>query len=502
MNEILDQIRAIVGADHVATGAAIHQDDTHDECLTVTPVRPAGVVRPGTTAEVAAVLRCCNEAGVTVTARGAGSGLSGACVGVPDGLVMAFDRMAEVIRIDVADQMAVVQPGITLAALDDALAPYDLVYPVEPGEPSATVGGTVATNAGGMRAVRYGVTRQHVVGLQMVLASGTVLRSGGRLAKLSTGYDLTQLVVGSEGTLALVTEVTIRLQPRPKARATILAPFADLPTLAAAIPAVTGSGVDPLMLEYLDVLSMTGVTQAAGIDLAVDPAVGTRTNAYLIVALQSRSSEHLQDDVELTGAILTNHGALDVYVLSPRAGADLVTARERAFFAARSAGADDIVDVVVPRSAMSDLLLEAASLGAASGSLVTGCGHAGDGNIHLSIFQPNSQRRQDLIHQIFRHALDAGGAISGEHGLGRAKRDAFLALADPNHLALLDQIKAVFDPRGILGPGVGPARDSRRAEAAPGVSAGTDVGPGGDAQRHDANRHLAGLAGATGEVAP
>ncbi len=465
MSALIDELRDIVGSRNVAAGDAVADDDTHDECLTVDPVRPIAVVRPESTGEVAAVLAACDRARVPVTARGAGSGMSGAAVGLPDGIVVAFDRMARILHVDEANQVAVVQPGVTLTQLDEALAPAGLVYPVEPGEPGATIGGTVATNAGGMRAVRHGVTRNHVLGLELALASGEVVRTGGRMVKLSTGPDLTQLVIGSEGTLALVTEVTLRVRRRLPARATLLAPFADLDTLSAAIPGLVASGVDPLMLEYLDVLAMAGVTQASGIDLGVPAEVRDRAAAYLLVALESRSDDLLDADVELAGTILQDQGALDVYVLEPSVATELVTARERAFFAAKAAGAHDIVDAVVPRAAIPELLAAAGRLAATTGSLVTGCGHAGDGNVHLSVFQPDPGTRHDLLDELFRTAVSLGGAVSGEHGLGRAKRAAYAALADPVLLALHEQVKRAFDPNGILNPGVGPAGLAPAAEA-------------------------------------
>lgn len=470
MTDVVDDIRGIVGAAGVTAGADVHEDDTHDECLTVPAVRPLAVVRPTSTAEVAAVVALCDARGVRVTARGSGSGLSGAAVGEAGGIVMAFDRMNRILDLDTVNHVAVVQPGVTLAQLDEAAAAVGLVYPVEPGEPGASIGGTVATNAGGMRAVRYGVTRHHVLGLELVLADGTVLRTGGKLVKLSTGTDLTQLVIGSEGTLALVTEVVLGLRRRPAARATLLAPFATLEVLATAIPALVGSGLDPLLLEYLDALTLAGVTQAAGVALGLPETVRDTAQAYLMVGLEARTADHLEADVETAGGLLGDLGALDVYVLEPTSAADLITARERAFYAAKAAGADDIVDMVVPRAAIPALLAEAAELAATSGSLVTGCGHAGDGNVHLSVFQPDGQRRHALIDQLFRAALARGGAVSGEHGIGRAKRQAFAALADPALLALQRGIKAVFDPRGTLGPGVGPpdpgaAQDAQAAPA-------------------------------------
>lgn len=462
---IVRDLAAIVGAAHVSSGMAISDDDTHDECLTVGPVRPLAVVRPATTAEVAAVVSYCDDHGVGVTARGGGTGLAGACIGHRAGIVVAFDRMAQVLEVHEADQMAVVQPGVTLAQLDEALASYELFYPVQPGEASATVGGTVATNAGGMRAVRFGVTRNHVVGLELVLASGRVLRCGGRLAKISAGYDLTQLVIGSEGTLALVTEVTIRLQRRPAAQVTLLAPFGDLPTLTRALAPLVASGVEPSMAEYVDALSMAGITAAAGIELGVDPSVAQRATAYLVVGLQGRDAAQLDDDSAVVGTLLGQHGALEVYVLPSSAAGALVEARERAFFAAKAAGADDIVDVVVPRSSIPDLLARAADLAAESGALMTGCGHVGDGNVHLSVFQPDKSSRDRLLEQIFAYAVGLGGAVSGEHGIGRAKQQVFATFADPTHLALLRQIKAVFDPQGTLGPGVGPVAATAPAPA-------------------------------------
>ncbi|HVC68196.1 MAG TPA: FAD-binding oxidoreductase, partial [Acidimicrobiales bacterium] len=231
-----DRLAAAVGAAHVDLGDAVGDDLCHDEALGVAPVRPTAVVRPGSTADVAAVVRAAGELGVPVTARGSGTGLSGAAVPVPGGIVVSFERMDSILEIDVANQVAVVEPGVTLAELDAALAPLGLVYPVFPGEQSASLGGNVSTNAGGMRAVKYGVTRHHVLGLEAVLGTGEVIATGGRFVKSTSGYDLTQLIVGSEGTLALVTRAVLRLHPRPVHQATLLAPFSTVEQVAEAVP--------------------------------------------------------------------------------------------------------------------------------------------------------------------------------------------------------------------------------------------------------------------------
>jgi glycolate oxidase len=453
MGDITQLLGDIVGAANVLSGDAIHDDHTHDEALTVVPVLPEAVVLPGSTAEVAAIVQLAVEHGVPLTARGSGTGLSGASVPVEGGVVVAFDRMAAILELDLENHVAVVQPGVTLEQLDGATAAHGFVYPVFPGESSASLGGNVATNAGGMRAVKYGVTRHQVLGLEVVLGSGEVLRTGGRYVKSTTGYDLTQLIIGSEGTLALVTEATVRLYPRPAHAATVLAPFATLEEITAAVPTIVASGIGPLLVEYIDLVSMSGITTAAGLDLGIADEIREQALAYLVVVLEHRDAARLDEDVEELATLVSELGALEVYVLPPHAGAQLIEARERAFWAAKAAGADDIIDMVVPRSAMATYMATVSTLAGATGSLVVGCGHAGDGNVHLSVFQGDAATRDRLIHDIFAAGMALGGAISGEHGVGTAKKRYLAELEDPAKLALLRRIKAAFDPAGILNPG-------------------------------------------------
>ena len=210
---VVDLMAEVVGAGHVLTGERIHPDYCRDEALSVPAVTPGAVVRPADATQVAEILRIATAHAVPVTARGSGTGLSGAAVPQPGGLVLSMERMNNILEIDTDNHVAVVQPGVTLTQLDEAVAAHGLTYPVYPGELSGSLGGNVATNAGGMRAVRYGVTRSQVLGLEAVLATGEVIRTGGKLVKASTGYDLTQLIIGSEGTLAVVTEAVLRLYP-------------------------------------------------------------------------------------------------------------------------------------------------------------------------------------------------------------------------------------------------------------------------------------------------
>ncbi len=361
--------------------------------------------------------------------------------------------MNRIIEIDIDNHVAVVQPGVTLEQLDRATAEYGLVYPVFPGESSASLGGNVATNAGGMRAIKYGVTRHQVLGLEVVLAGGEVIRTGGKFVKSSTGYDLTQLIIGSEGTLALVTEATLKLYPRPDHAATILAPFARLDDITTAVSRIIQSGVGPRVLEYIDSLTMASITANVGLDLGIPAGVRERGLAYLVVVLESIHEDRLNDDVSILGELLAALGAIDVYVLPPQAASRLIEAREKAFFVAKAAGANDIVDVVVPRAVVARYLLEVASLAQEHATLVVGCGHLGDGNVHLSVFQPDPERRHQILRALLRAGLDLGGAITGEHGVGTEKKQYLMELEDPTKLDLMRRIKAAFDPQGILGPG-------------------------------------------------
>jgi glycolate oxidase len=451
VTERQSELKDIVNGDVTFAGAHA-ESDLHDESLHQRTREPFAVARPHSSEEVVQLARWASRHEIPVTPRGSGTGLSGGATPVNGGLVISFDQMRALVRVDVRDHVAVVQAGITLRELNEQLLGTGLHYPVYPGELSGSLGGNVNTNAGGMRAVRHGVTRHHVLGLEVVLVDGTVLKTGGPVVKSSSGYDLTQLIIGSEGTLALVTEVTLKLSPVLTNSATMLVPFSDLRAVTRVVPELISSGLSPSILEYLDVLTMTSLSKGTDLHLGVNPDVARATAAYLIVVIETRTPEQLEGDLVAAAALVEDAGALDVYVLEGAAATQLIEARERVFWLTKSAGANEIIDVVVPRSSVPAFLEDVGELATRYGAFVAGCGHVGDGNVHLSIFQPDDEKRDALLLELFRAGLARGGAVSGEHGLGIDKRGPYLALADPALVELQRKIKHVFDPKGLLNP--------------------------------------------------
>jgi len=454
MNEVIGRLRAIVGEENVLAGDDIKEEYSCDEALTVEPCLPELVVKPGSPEEVAKILRLANEKRVPVTPRGGGTGLCGGCVAVSGGILLSLERMNRILEIDEENYVAVVEAGVVLADLYKAVEARGFCYPIYPGEESATIGGNVATNAGGMKAVKYGVTRHYVLGLEAVLPNGEIIQTGGKYVKVSTGYDLTQLLVGSEGTLAVVTKVILKLLSRPKARITLFAPFKDLNDGSRAVPVILKSGVIPVTIEFLEKLGLNAMEDYTGRKVPIRERVRDEAEAFLIIVMEGKNSEEALRDAEFVSDICMKRGAIDVFIPpTEKAGRELLELREKALYAARDAGATDLVDIVVPRGEIPNFVEQMHEISAKYATIIAGAGHAGDGNIHLAILEQDADKLSTVLKEIYKVGKNLGGTISAEHGIGSEKRRFLLEMEDKVKIELMRRIKKAFDPNNILNPG-------------------------------------------------
>ncbi|MFF0817699.1 FAD-binding oxidoreductase [Rhodococcus sp. NPDC003318] len=410
---------------------------------------PPVVLAPATTDEVAECLRVAADQGWTVVPRGAGSGLSGAANGDADTVVLSTHRMKSIVSIDPVERIAVVQPGVVTADLRAAVAERGLFYPPDPGSVAvSTIGGNVATNAGGMCCVKYGVTGDFVLGLEVVLADGRVMRTGRRTAKGVAGYDLTHLFVGSEGTLGVVTEITVRLLPAPREPLTLVATFGTLGAAGETVAAITASGVSVSMLEIMDRTTLLAVDRMAR--MGFDDG----TAAMLLVQSDATDAAAVLADVEKACV-----GAVDVAIGDdPAEGAQLLEARRLALPALEQLGDWLLDDVCVPRSRIVDLIRHIEGVAADEQLTIGVFGHAGDGNMHPTIIYDESDPASRAgalraFDRITRRALELGGTVTGEHGVGRLKKDWLARELDETAMAVHRTVRAALDPDGRLNPG-------------------------------------------------
>jgi glycolate oxidase len=450
-DQLVARLREALGEGNVLTGEE-RQSYSRDEAPRGAGALPEAVVRPGDTSAVAAVMKLANEHRVPVTARGAGTGLSGGAVPVHGGIVLSLERMNRILEIDHDNFVATVEPAVTLADLYEAVEAHQLYYPLYPGEKSATIGGNVATNAGGMRAVKYGVTRHFVLGLEAVLPSGEVVQTGGKYVKCSTGYDLTQLLVGSEGTLAVITKVMLRLLPPPGRSEILFIPFPGLHQAIHAVPDILAQGIVPVGIEFMQQDIIRLVERLTGREVPLHDH-----EAFLMIIVEAESDDEFLRLSERIGAVCLSHGAIDVYVPgSQRAKRNLMEAREKFYPAMQHFGILEIADVVVPRSLIADFVEKAKDIAEGYGIPLIACGHAGDGNVHLCLMGDKAQPSQDtagLLSRIFEVGASMGGTVSGEHGIGFAKKDFMPLAADEAKLRLMRRLKTAFDPNNIMNPG-------------------------------------------------
>ncbi|MCX6012371.1 MAG: FAD-binding protein [Chloroflexi bacterium] len=452
---IIHELEKIVGPNNV-----IHDDEkmetySHDEAPSSLPFMPEVVVKPRNSIEVSKILTLANKEYLPVTPRGAGTGVSGGAVPIYSGLVLSLELMNSIKEIDEDNFVAVIEPGVTLMELCQTVELHGLYYPVYPGEKSAQLGGNVATNAGGMRAVRYGVTRNFVLGLEVVLATGEIIRTGGKFVKCSTGYDLTQLITGSEGTLALITEITLRLSTQPQLREVLFIPFPSLSTAIRSVPQILKQGIPIMGLEFLEKDAVKIIE-----DYIERKLPFSEHPAFLLGIIEGNSSEEVFEHANRIAEVCTRNGAIDIYIpTSERAKRELLDAREKLFPAIKRAGPIEVLDVVVPRSRIADFVAIVKEVSVQYDIPIIAPGHAGDGNVHLHLMGRNigAEKWEEsvprIMEELYRAGVALGGTISGEHGLGYEKKKYLGIAMDPEKIALMKRLKKAFDPNGILNPG-------------------------------------------------
>lgn len=451
-DEIVALLTGMVGAKNVLTGKE-RENYSRDETPGLKSVLPEVVVMAEDTESVAAILKLATERNIPVTPRGGGTGLAGGAVPVYGGIVLSLERMNKILEIDEDNFTATVEAGVTLSGLCQAVEERGLYYPLYPGEKSATIGGTVATNAGGMRAVRYGVTRNFVLGLEAVLPTGEVIETGGKFVKCATAYDLTQLLIGSEGTLALITRVILKLSNTPGKSEILFIPFNSLHDAIGAVPDILKERILPVGIEFMEKDVVEMVEQYTGKEI---PSHGY--NAFLLLIVEADDEEEVLRIASRVGDICLNHGAVDVFIPgSEVAKKDLLEAREKFYPAIGHFGMLDIADVVVPRSRIAEFVEKTKEIASEYGMPLVTYGHAGDGNVHLHPMSQGAgkshEKLKELLEKIYEVGISLGGTISGEHGLGLAKKDYLPLAAGKSKMDLMKRLKQAFDPNGILNPG-------------------------------------------------
>lgn len=452
--DLVAKLTALLGSEVVRSDAVSLQAYSRD----ATPMfagLPEVIVAPRNTEEVSKIVKFAHDTKTPIIARGAGSNLCAATVPLNGGIVMSMTNMNKVLEVSKSEMIAIVQPGVTNLDLDQLVEKEDLRFVPDPGSRNvSTIGGNVATSAGGLRGLKYGTTRNYILGLEAVLGTGEVIRTGGRLVKDVAGYDVTRLLVGSEGTLAVFTEITVALAPRPEASKYGVAYFEDLAAAAGAVEKIITAGILPATLEFLDNTCLVAVEDFAHLGL------DTKAGALLLFGDDGDLISIEQSVSKMAEIAKSSSGCRGVTLAADVAAADaLLYARRCSLPAlARLSSLSILEDIAVPRKSMAEAVKRIEAIGTKHGLRIGTFGHAGDGNLHPTIVLDKDDPREvaaaeAALAEIFALPLEFGGTITGEHGVGSAKLPYLEAKIGPTNMQLQRDIKKVFDPAGILNPG-------------------------------------------------
>ena len=457
--EIAAQIKAV--SDHVAEGAEINPDYAKDEMPIYGTNMPDLAVLPRSTEEVAAVMKICYENNIPVTPRGAGTGLVGGAVPVCGGVLMDLSKMNRILSYDMENFVVNIEAGVLLNDLAQDCQSRGMLYPPDPGEKFACVGGNVATNAGGMRAVKYGATRDYVRAMTVVLPTGEITHFGATVSKTSSGYSLLNLMIGSEGTLGIITELTLKIIPAPKHVVSLIIPYRDLDTALSTVPKFRMEHMDPQAIEFMEREIVLASERYIGKAIFPQKLDGVEIGAYLLVTLDGNSEDEVERMIDKAAEIVMGAGAINVLV------ADTPN-RIKDAWAARSSFLEAIMeetklldecDVVVPVNKIAEYLAFVNKTGKECGLTIRSFGHAGDGNLHIyqcsnDMTEEEFKKKVDQFFEIiYKEATDCGGLVSGEHGIGSGKIKYLVDSVGETNMALMEGIKRVFDPKMILNPG-------------------------------------------------
>lgn len=433
----------------------ISEDYSHDELGGISRM-PEALVKVLCTEEVAAVMRYASEHNIPVVARGSGTGLVGAAVAMHGGIMLETTGMNKILELDEENLTITVQPGVLLMELSDFVTEKGFFYPPDPGEKSATIGGNISTNAGGMRAVKYGVTRDYVRGLTVVLPSGETITLGGKVVKNSSGYSLKDLMIGSEGTLGIITEAVLKLLPLPEKSVSLLVPFLSMERALGAVPHIIRAKTLPTAVEYISRDTILFAEDYLGKQFP-DKA----SDAYLLLTFDGGTDEQVESELIEAAELCLSLGALDVYIVDTEERKKSVWDARGAFLEAIKASTTEMdeCDVVVPRNRVAEFIKFTYEVANKVGLRIPSFGHAGDGNLHVYLcrdglseeeFKDRMSRAFDLMYE---RASKLGGVVSGEHGIGFAKKPYLQRQMGQTQMALMRGIKAAFDPQNILNPG-------------------------------------------------
>ncbi len=453
-DEDIKALIAISGENNVVVGEQISTDYSHDELGGIS-VMPDVLVRVHTTEEVSAIMKLAYNRTIPVTVRGSGTGLVGAAVPVCGGILLETTKMNKILSLDTNNLTVTVQPGVLLMELAAFAEENDFLYPPDPGEKSATIGGNISTNAGGMRAVKYGVTRDYVRSLTVVLPDGTIETFGASVAKNSSGYSLKDLIIGSEGTLAIICEAVLKLVPLPKVSLSLLVPFPNMKSAIEAVPQIIKSKVTPTAIEY-----MSRETILFSEDYLGKKFPDTKNDAYILLTFDGSTQAEVDRDMNTVAELCLELGALDAYIVDTEERKKSVWSARGAFLEAIKSSTDEMdeCDVVVPVNQVDTFIKYTHELADQFGVRIPSFGHAGDGNLHVYICRdslPEAQwekLKNDCFDCMYEKAVELGGLVSGEHGIGYAKKEFLYRQYGQTHIELMQGIKKVFDPKNILNP--------------------------------------------------